>query len=504
MKLRNSYYASTFFWTCFQRILNAIVGFISVPMLLSVYGKADYGIISIATACNGYMHLLDLGMNTGAVRFFSQWRTNGQSELINRVARTNITFYLIIAVINAVGLLIVAFVGEGWFSVSQDEFLKLQKCLIILAIFCVFNWSATTFNQLLVANKMMSYTLQLQSVISLLKIILVGSVIVFDISLTSYFFILTLIISLLLFPYADRCKRLGLIDSFKPSFHWDDYRVVLTFSLSIFALSVFQMTATQSRPIVLSIFACDGAEAVADFRILEVVPQLIIMIGGTFSGIFLPKTSEMVATGDKKEITKFAYKWTTLTSVLACVLCFPFMICARNVLIAYVGSEYEHLSSWLVIWCVTVLLQIHTTPGNSLILAYGKTKLMVYTTIVSCILSIIVNAFLCQRFAVGSAVIGYLIYVVIQIALNYLYYYKKLLNLSRMHMSLKFIFPVIMAFIVALPLYFWDLEFILAPYLQNDRLLQLSVCVAKSAIWFIPYLLLLQLTKTVNLKSIIK
>lgn len=70
MGLRNNYYFSSFFWSTFQKIINAIVGFISVPLLLGYYGKAEYGILGIATACNGYMHLLDLGMNTGAVKFF--------------------------------------------------------------------------------------------------------------------------------------------------------------------------------------------------------------------------------------------------------------------------------------------------------------------------------------------------------------------------------------------------------------------------------------------------
>ena len=80
---------AAFFWSTLQKILNAILGFISVPLLLGYYGKAEYGILAIATACNGYMHLLDLGMNTGAIKFFSQWKAEGRQDIIYRVARTN-------------------------------------------------------------------------------------------------------------------------------------------------------------------------------------------------------------------------------------------------------------------------------------------------------------------------------------------------------------------------------------------------------------------------------
>ena len=45
----------------------------------------------------------------------------------------------------------------------------------------------------------------------------------------------------------------------------------------------------------------------------------------------------------------------------------PFILGAQEILVAYVGIEYQHLTIWLIMWCVTVLIQIHTTPGNSLV-----------------------------------------------------------------------------------------------------------------------------------------
>ncbi len=255
MKLNNNYYISSFFWSSFSKVLNAVVGFITVPLLLGYYGKAEYGIIGIATACNGYMHLLDLGMNTGAVKYFSQWKTQGNFELLNRVARTNISFYGVIAIINIIGLLILAIFGEHLFAVTYDQFLLLRSCLIILAIFSLFSWWTTTFNQLLIANLQMSFTMKAHAFLAVLKAVLIGMVFLFELSLTQYFFLLTALVASLCVPYVYRCKKLGFIGNIKPAFYWKDFKNVLFFSLSIFALSLFQATATQSRPIVLSIFA---------------------------------------------------------------------------------------------------------------------------------------------------------------------------------------------------------------------------------------------------------
>ncbi len=44
------------------------------------------------------MSLLDLGMNSGAVKYYSQWAVEGKKDLIYRVAQSN-TFFLYIDII---------------------------------------------------------------------------------------------------------------------------------------------------------------------------------------------------------------------------------------------------------------------------------------------------------------------------------------------------------------------------------------------------------------------
>lgn len=499
--MSNNYYISSFFWSTLSKILNAIVGFITVPLLLGYYGKADYGLLSIATACNGYMHLLDLGMNTGAVKFYSQWKAEGNLNKMYRVARTNITFYIIIAVINIIMLLTVAFYGENLFSVTHEQFLQIRICLYIIATFSLFSWVTTVFNQLLIADKQIKFTMQVQCVQTILKALLIAAVLFANLTLSTYFFYLTAIITLAFIPYSYKCKKNKLINSFKPSWYWTDFKIVLTFSLSIFALSLFQVTATQSRPILLSMFATNGATAVADFRIIEVIPQLIIMIGGTFSSIFLPKTSEMVAQKDNNAIQTFAYKWTTYTTIVISTMCFPFMLCASEILSAYVGKEYTYLSKWLIIWCITVLIQMHTTPGNALVLAHGKTKLLVKVTSAACILSMLINIFLCKYFEVGSAIIAYFIYVLIIIGLYYASFYKKLLHLSRYKLFKCFAIPTILAGGIFVIVSLIPISIQWLPHL-NERIAYIIICIIKSLMWLIPYLILLQTLKIVNFKQL--
>lgn len=486
----NRYYISSFFWTAAAKLLNALLGLVSVPLLLGYFGKASFGILGIATSCNAYMHLLDLGMNTGAVKFYSQWKAEGRRDLSLKVAHTNLSFYSIIAAINILVLVLLALFGDGLFAVSHEQFLTLRSCLFIIAGFSLFSWVTTAFNQLLVADRQMAFTMKAQCVQVLLKAALIAIVLMAKLSLLTYFFFLTMILAGLVVPYAWKARKDGLIDSLRPEWHGPEFRTVLLFSLSIFALAIFQTTATESRPIVLSICANDGADAVADFRILWVVPSLILTIGTSFSTIFLPRSAELVARKDQEGIERFAYKWTGWTSILANLLCVPFILCAGEVLTAYVGSGYARLAPWLALWCLTILLQVHTTPGNSLVIAYGRTRQLVLTTAAACLVSIVLNVLLCRQFGVGSAIIGYLVYVVLVVGLYYIYYYKKLMRLSRLRMLLSFLKPTLLAF--ALLALVWLIPFDgMLPESLGERWGSLLVCVVKTLVWLLPYAALL-------------
>ena len=498
---RERYYFSTFFWSTATKVLNAAVGFVSVPLLMGLFGRADYGVLTLALSFNAYLHLLDLGTNTGGVRYFSRWKAEGKPELIRRAAHTNLSFYSLIALINALIMVLTALFGEGLFSISHEEFLLLRWCLLSIAALSLLSWGTTTFNQLLVADMQMAFTMKAQFVQVLLKIALIFITLTVPLSLPWYFFFLTLLTALLIVPYAVKCKKDGLIDNFRPGYYPKEFKAVLTFSLSLFALSFFQMSASESRALVLGIVYPDSADTLTDFKIISVVPALIITIGGIFSSIFLPAVSGMVASGDFAATERFAYKWTRYTAVIANIMCVPFIICAGEVLSAYVGEENAHLARWMTIWIVTVLIQIHTTPGNSLVLAYGKTRPLVIVSAVACILSIVLNALLCRQFGVGSAVIGYLVYVVIVIGAYYLVYYRKLMGLSRWKMARSFLLPTLPAFALA------AVCMLLVRLTPEDfpgigrRLAFVFITLIKTACWLIPYAALLLLARIVRLSE---
>lgn len=500
MKKIDNYYISSFFWSTSAKVVAAVLGFITVPLLISLWGRPTYGIMSLAAACNSYVQLLDLGMNTGAVKFFSQWKEEGKTDLVYRVAHSNTVFYCMVAMLNILIIGAIALWGESFFNITHEQFMILRLCLYIIMIFSLPTWVTTSYSQLLVANMEIAFTQKWNLVMYIVRTVLIIITIKLKLSLPAYYFIFLFITALLVIPYIIRCLNKKYIDSLKIRFYWEDFKVILFYSLAIFALSVFQSTAAQSRPIVLGMFAKDAANVVADYRVVEVIPSFIITVGGALSAIFLPKTAGLVASGEKKEVDNFAYKGTLATSVLTNVLCFPFILSANEILTAYVGREYAYLSKWLVVWCITVLIQIHTTPGNAIVLAYGKTKVLVIATAISCLGSIVINAILSMILGVGSAVVGYFIYVVCIIGSYYLYHYKYLLKLSRKKMLCSFLKPTCIAVCCASPFIFGLFKNIHV-FVINERMTNILIFCIKSACWLLFYFIVLLIFRIIKFEK---
>jgi O-antigen/teichoic acid export membrane protein len=499
--MKSNYYISSVFWSSISRIINSIVGFVSVPLLLHCYGIENYGILNIAAAANGYMQLMDLGINTGSIRFFSQWKAEKKYNLINRIAGTSITFYTIVGFINAALLLLIAIFGRSLFSVSETQFIQLRMIFFIMALFSITNWVSTVFNQLLISNEKIAYTQKVTSILNLLKLFLVWIAIKGELSLTLYYLILSLIYTGYLLCYAYTCKKEKYIYSFKFQFHWNEFKQIFTYSLSIFVLSIFQMTASQSRPLILSIVASNGAETTAEYKIIEVFPVFIISLAGMLSGILLPKACSMTATNDTKGKEKMAYDGTLYASIFVTLLSFPVIINSSDLIRLYVGEEFLYLNKWILLMIGSVLIYLHTSPCSSLYLASGKVKEYVYSTIINCFISIFLNIILCKRWGVGSSVIGYTYYVIAQTIFQYIFMYSHILNLNSIRIFKSYILPVGIGIVTSI------LFFILNKFVNWDltcysKYIQLLFIILKSIVWLIIYITLLHVSNIVNMKQL--
>ena len=121
-------------WNTIANIVNAIYGFIAVPILINHFGKAEYGLIGLAMSINVYMRLMDLGFNSTNVRFFSTWFSQKKYEKLIKGFQTSLSFYGIIGLINAIVLLCIATFSDKIFNIQPEQDIILKHLFYILSI----------------------------------------------------------------------------------------------------------------------------------------------------------------------------------------------------------------------------------------------------------------------------------------------------------------------------------------------------------------------------------
>ncbi|MEI6865488.1 oligosaccharide flippase family protein [Flavicella sp.] len=479
----SKYIKNSFIWGFLSKILDSIVKFISVPLLLTYFGKEHFGLIALAFSINAYLQILDMGVNIGSVKYFSEWILLKKHIILSSVARTSISFYFVVGLVNFLLLVGLSFFTSELFSLNQESAEVFKELLFVLATIAIINWSTTVFMQLLIANENMVYIQQWNVIKSLLNLVVLVVTLFFNLSLLSYFILYVSINTLIFIPYYIKVKNEKLIDSVFPGFDWLNFRPILKYSLALILMAVFQATATKMRPIVLGVFSDKGVELIADYRIMETISIFIISIGGMFITIFLPKTSKLILVNNQIEIQKFAYSTTKYTSFICCLLCFPLLLNSENLILLYVGVEYVNLSFWLNIWIITILFFLHNTPIASLVLSTGKTKMLVYSSGVACVVSLVVNSMFVEEFGAGSAVFGYSIYILIQMSFYYLYFNSKVLGLNSLLVFKSFVIPSFIGFCSLFLLIFLDFEF------ENTYV----TIFIKSLVWYFVFFILILL-----------
>src|SRR3546814_886076 len=232
---------------------------------------------------------------------------------------------------------------------------------------------------------------------------------------------------------------------------WDGaaFREILLYSLAIFVMGLFQLTANNLRPLLLGKFA-NGVEVLTDYRVIQTIAMLIVAFGGVFMQVLLPSTSKAYAAGDHQRIERMIFKATKYISIFLSFMVFVLILNADEILLLYMGSGYRSLSLWLSLWLLTVLLSMHNTPVASLVLSTGKTRALVYSSAVACIVSLPITVIFAPGLQVGAAVVGYLVYMVLQIGFFYIYYIPKILHLDGARLFGRAFLPAAIGGVVAL------------------------------------------------------
>jgi O-antigen/teichoic acid export membrane protein len=291
------------------------------------------------------------------------------------------------------------------------------------------SWMWAISSHLLRAYEKIHYDEQLQLLSNFFTFVSVILTLIFKLSLIEYFLLYSIgLVSI--YPLRIlKCKQLNSLIDFKFKFHNDVFEDVLKYSLGIFTMGIFQFSVNNLRPIILGIQS--NLNNVTDYKILEQIINIIILLSGSFLSIFLPYSSKIKAMGNFKAQEKVVYDGTKYLTVILSLLIFGLISISEPLLDFYVGKEYSNLNFWLSIWALS-LLGNHNMAISSLVLSDSNIKSITIYTIFSSIVSISIAWLLTPQLNIGGVITAYFVYVILQMFFYYLYYIPCQMKLSSL------------------------------------------------------------------------
>lgn len=445
------------FWSTVVNVVNGIYGFISVPILIAYFGKSDYGLIGLALSVNVYLRLMDLGLTSTNVRFFSNWIAKKEFDSVRKLFGTSLSFYGCVGLLNALILVIVSFFCADIFQLEEGQEQTLQNLLYILAISAFVSWFSSCFDQLVMANECVGWKQRITLLPKAFQILVLGLTVWCKFGIELYYALTTFAFFLSIPFVVSKIKKVSPYVSFIPHFDKATFKIILPYCLNIFSFGIFQFSVNNLRPVFLGMQ--DSVASVADYRILNGIIQIVLMIGGTFLGVALPSASKAVATHNQAAQDKVAYRGTKYVTIILAFCCFGMISVSKDVLSLYVGESYLYLTGWLVLWLLTTLMG-HNQAISSLILAGADIRAITYNTAISAIIGLIVCWFTIPSWHIGGTIVGYGVYGLCQIVFYYVYYWPRKMGIDSKRVFTQSFLPyAVMGAILAAALFYVELPF---------------------------------------------
>lgn len=414
-------------WTTIANIVNGIYGFISVPLLIAYFGKSNYGLIGLALSVNVYLNLMDLGLNSTNIRFFSNWLAKGNEDNVNKLFGTSVSFYGVVGLLNAIIMVVIGLFAQQIFHLGDEQGTILMHLFFILAISAFISWYTSCFDQLIQANEYVGWTNQVKLLAKLLQCVILVLTLTLKFNIET-FYALTTFSMFIVIPFCvKKIRKLCPYVSFKPHFDKAIFKQILPYSLNIFSFGIFQFSFYNLRPVFLGLQGTPSD--VTDFRVLNGIASIVMMLGGSFMGVFLPSVTKAVANGNTKALDHVTYDGTKYISILLCFCSFGVVSVAPELLDIYVGPSFHYLTVWLVAWLILLTLS-HNQAISAEILAGSDIRAITYSSICASVLGLAVCWFTIPMYQVGGTVLGYVVYQFIQLSFYYFYYWPRKMHIN--------------------------------------------------------------------------
>jgi O-antigen/teichoic acid export membrane protein len=342
-----------------------VLAFVSLPLLVSQVGAANFGIYALAAASIGYFSILSLPARQAVMKFTSEHLSN--SSKVAQVFSNALILNVLTGVFIAAVLLSVAVYADSLFNIEPQDLQQGRILLLAYAFAALVTQPLSVFGSLLYGIQDYRPIATTTAVGAITRFLMILAIYFFDGSIY-WFAAHEIAFEIATGLYLARVVRRRIE---RLRFSWQQIdRQGLKMILGYGGLSVLYTLAlviiTQGNRIVIGVLL--PVAAITYFHIASMLYNLINTLASYIRTAVLPSASAAMADGDHSFVQKMITSGTRVSLGITLPVCLHILVFADSIISFWMGPEYATTStnlsriillSWLFMLPTFLLLYVY-------------------------------------------------------------------------------------------------------------------------------------------------
>ena len=423
-----------------QLILVVLIGMFYTPFAMSKLGTSEFGVYQTCKSAIEMLNFLTLGMNSGYIKFYTEYKRKGDDESIYKLNGLYLTLFIVMGVIAlALGLCLtnnLQYVFQYGLTASEIALAKSLMYVISINLFITF--INLVFTSIISAHEKYIF-LRLFTAIQTIASPLT-SVLLLNFGLKSKamaFTVLTINLCLMVIYFFYATKVL------KQKFIFKNYEKGLLKSIFVFSSFLFinilvDSVNYQSGKVIVAAVA--GSTEVAIYSVGALLLNYYMNMSLGISEVFTPRIHKLVLSTDddknnqRKAMTKFFTDIGRIQYMLLFLILSGFIFFGKPFLSMWVGEELGN--GYITAYYVTIILflgnivDLIQNVGIEFQRSQNKHMYAAIIYAIAAAINIVISVFLAKSFGSIGAALGTSITMIISKGLIMNIVYDKTINID--------------------------------------------------------------------------
>lgn len=415
-----------------QMALSIVIGLAYTPIMIRLLGKSEYGLYNTVTSTIAALGVLNLGFNSGYIRYYARYRKEENTEAISKL---NGMFMVIFSVIGLIALLCGAYLTTHLNLVfdqglTAEEYRIARVLMIMLVAHLTLSFPLSVFTTIISAHERFVF-LKLLSIFET-----VGSPLVtLPLLLMGYRSIAMVAIMVLISLVAGGIRIYYVLHIMREKFRFDGFDSALFRDMFAYTgfiainLIVDQINLNIDN-LLLARFK--GTAAVAVYAVGLSLHMYYQRLSTSISGVFTPRIHHIVNENKdddhatRMQLTNLFTKVGRIQFALLALVLTGFVFFGKSFIRFWAGNGYDEAYYVALLLMIPGMVPLIQNVGIEVQRALNLHRFRSLFYGGMAIINLILTVFLCQRYGAVGAAAGTAFATVVAngIAMN-IYYHKK-------------------------------------------------------------------------------